>query len=152
MAYKVPPLRFAYDALEPYIHAETMETPSRQTSPDVRRQREQGDRAVSAPGRSHDRRPAASSRPGAGVDPDGRSESRRNHGGGHANHQFFWDILGRKAGDSPKGAIADAITKDFGSFERFQSVFTTRAMGTPPPEQRPRPDAQPTRRTANANQ
>jgi len=51
----------------------------------------------------------------------------RNHGGGHANHQFFWEILGPKAGGSPKGVIADAITKDFGSFERFQSLFTDAA-------------------------
>jgi hypothetical protein len=37
----------------------------------------------------------------------------RNHGGGHANHQFFWEILGLKAGGSPNGAIADAIKRDF---------------------------------------
>jgi Fe-Mn family superoxide dismutase len=52
----------------------------------------------------------------------------RNNGGGHANHQFFWRILGPNAGGSPKGAIADAIKKDFGSFERFQSLFADAAM------------------------
>jgi superoxide dismutase, Fe-Mn family len=51
----------------------------------------------------------------------------RNHGGGHANHQFFWEILGPKAGGSPTGAIGDAIKRDFGSFERFRSLFTDAA-------------------------
>lgn len=51
----------------------------------------------------------------------------QNNGGGHANHQFFWKILGPNAGGWPKGVIADAIKKDFGSFERFQSLFTDAA-------------------------
>jgi Fe-Mn family superoxide dismutase len=120
MAYKVPPLRFAYDALEPYIDAETMEL-------------------------HHDKHHQAY------VDnlnkaiepyphladltiedllcrldqvPEPIRLAVRNQGGGHANHQFFWEILGPRAGDSPKSAIADAITRDFGSFERFQSLFT----------------------------
>ena len=120
MAYKVPPLRFAYDALEPYIDAETMEL-------------------------HHDKHHQAY------VDnvnkalepyphladltiedllcrldqvPEPIRSAVRNQGGGHANHQFFWEILGPRAGDFPKSAIADAITRDFGSFERFQSLFT----------------------------
>ena len=51
----------------------------------------------------------------------------RNNGGGHVNHQFFWDILGPRGDGAPKGAIADAIKRDFGSFERFQSLFTDAA-------------------------
>ena len=51
----------------------------------------------------------------------------RNNGGGHVNHQFFWDILGPRADGAPKGAIADAIKRDFGSFEQFQSLFTDAA-------------------------
>ena len=51
----------------------------------------------------------------------------RNHGGGHANHQLFWEILGLRADPAPRGAIAEAITKHFGSFERFQSLFTDAA-------------------------
>jgi Fe-Mn family superoxide dismutase len=42
----------------------------------------------------------------------------RNNAGGHVNHQLFWDILGPRADGSPKGAIGDAIKRDFGSFER----------------------------------
>jgi Fe-Mn family superoxide dismutase len=51
----------------------------------------------------------------------------RNNGGGHANHQFFWDILEPHADGTPEGTIADAITRDFGSFERFQSLFADAA-------------------------
>jgi Fe-Mn family superoxide dismutase len=54
----------------------------------------------------------------------------RNNGGGHANHQFFWDILGPRADGAPKGGIADAITRDFGSFEQFQSLFCRRGRKT----------------------
>ena len=51
----------------------------------------------------------------------------RNNGGGHVNHQFFWDILGPRGGGAPKDTIADAIKRDFGSFEQFQSLFTDAA-------------------------
>ena len=51
----------------------------------------------------------------------------RNNGGGHVNHQFFWDILGPRTDGAPKGAIADAVKRDFGSFEQFQSLFTDAA-------------------------
>jgi superoxide dismutase, Fe-Mn family len=47
----------------------------------------------------------------------------RNNGGGHANHQLFWDTLGPGAGGTPKGGIADAIARDFGSFAQFQALF-----------------------------
>src|SRR6266851_921002 len=51
----------------------------------------------------------------------------RNNGGGHVNHQFFWDIFGPRGDGAPKGTIADAIKRDFGSFEQFQSLFTDAA-------------------------
>jgi Fe-Mn family superoxide dismutase len=44
----------------------------------------------------------------------------RNNAGGHANHSFFWLILGPNAGGSPKGKLADAITSTFGSFDQFK--------------------------------
>jgi Fe-Mn family superoxide dismutase len=123
MTHKLPPLRFPYDALEPSIDAETMElhhdkhhqayvdnlnkaiAPYPQlaelTTEDLLRRLEQV--------------------------PDEIRAAVRNHGGGHVNHALFWDILGPKAGKAPKGAIADAITKHFGSFARFQSLFTDAA-------------------------
>jgi len=65
----------------------------------------------------------------------------RNNGGGHANHELFWTILGPNAGGRPKGAIADAIGRDFGSFvgasaERLEIVARSNqdsvlSQGTP---------------------
>ena len=123
MAYKLPPLRFGYDALEPYIDAETIELhhdkhhqayvdnlnnalePYPQltdlTIDDLLRRLDQV--------------------------PETIRTAVRNNGGGHANHEFFWRILAPHAGGSPKGAIADAIKKDFDSFERFQSLFADAA-------------------------
>jgi Fe-Mn family superoxide dismutase len=123
VAYKVPPLRFAYDTLEPYIDAETMELHRdrhHQTYVDnvnkaIEPYPQLADLTIKDLLSRLDQVPEVI-RPAA-----------RNHGGGHANHQFFWEMLGPKAGDSPKGAIAAAITKDFGSFERFQSLFTDAA-------------------------
>jgi len=123
MGYKLPPLRFGYDALEPYIDAETMELhhdKHHQTYVDnlnkaIEPYPQLADLTIGDLLRRLDQVPEAI------------RTAVRNNGGGHANHQFFWEILAPKAGGSPKGVIADALTKDFGSFERFQSFFTDAA-------------------------
>jgi superoxide dismutase, Fe-Mn family len=123
MAYKLSALRFAYDALEPYIDAETMELHH-----DKHHQL-----YVDNLNKALEPYPHLAELPIEDLlgrldqVPETIRLAVRNHGGGHANHQFFWEILGPKGGGSPKGAIADAITKDFGSFERFQSLFTDAA-------------------------
>jgi Fe-Mn family superoxide dismutase len=53
----------------------------------------------------------------------------RNNGGGHWNHTFFWNILSPKGGGQPKGALADAITKKFGSFDAFKEEWGKAATG-----------------------
>jgi Fe-Mn family superoxide dismutase len=53
----------------------------------------------------------------------------RNNGGGHWNHTFFWDILSPKGGGQPKGALADAINKKYGSFDKFKEEWTKAATG-----------------------
>ena len=53
----------------------------------------------------------------------------RNNAGGHWNHTFFWNILGANAGGAPKGALADAITKKFGSFDNFKAEWAKAATG-----------------------
>ena len=123
MAHKLPPLRFAYDALEPYIDAETMELhhdKHHQTYVDnlnkaIEPYRQLADLAAEDLLRRLDQVP------------EEIRTAVRNHGGGHVNHQLFWEILGPKAGKAPTGAIAAAITKQFGTFERFQSLFTDAA-------------------------
>ena len=123
MAHKLPPLRFGYDALEPYIDAETMELhhdKHHQAYVDnLNKALEPYPQLADLPIEDLLRR----------LDqvPEPIRTAVRNNGGGHANHRFFWDILAPRAGGTPKGAIADAITKDFGSFEKFQSLFTDAA-------------------------
>lgn len=52
----------------------------------------------------------------------------RNNGGGHANHSLFWRIMSSKGGGNPTGAIADAITSSFGSFDEFKKQFAKAAL------------------------
>lgn len=47
----------------------------------------------------------------------------RNNGGGHWNHTFFWEVMGAGKGGAPKGAVADAINAQFGSFDKFKEAF-----------------------------
>ena len=54
----------------------------------------------------------------------------RNNGGGHANHSFFWKIMGPNAGGEPKGKLADDIKSTFGSFDDFKEKFSCRWRGT----------------------
>ena len=53
----------------------------------------------------------------------------RNNGGGHVNHTFFWEIMSPKGVRQPRGELAKAIEKRFGSFSKFQEEFTRAAMG-----------------------
>ncbi len=53
----------------------------------------------------------------------------RNNGGGHANHSMFWQIMSPKAGGAPTGAIADALSSSFGSFDAFKEQFAKAGMG-----------------------
>jgi Fe-Mn family superoxide dismutase len=53
----------------------------------------------------------------------------RNNGGGHYNHSLFWKVIGPNGGDGPTGKLADAITRDFGSFTKFKEDFSKAALG-----------------------
>jgi Fe-Mn family superoxide dismutase len=55
--------------------------------------------------------------------PEGVRTAVRNAGGGHANHTMFWEVMGPGAGGAPTGAVADAITKDLGGFDKFKADF-----------------------------
>src|SRR3989338_1555147 len=52
----------------------------------------------------------------------------RNHGGGHSNHTFFWEIMSPECGGEPEGKIGDAINDAFGSFEKFKEEFSNAVM------------------------
>ena len=53
----------------------------------------------------------------------------RNNGGGHANHAFFWEIMGPNGGGEPTGAIKEGIESTFGSYEAFKEQFSAAAVG-----------------------
>ena len=61
--------------------------------------------------------------------PDNVRTAIRNNGGGHANHTQFWTLMAPNAGGAPSGAVADAITSTFGSFDKFKEMFAAAATG-----------------------
>ncbi len=61
--------------------------------------------------------------------PDGIKTAVRNNAGGDYNHTFFWDVMKKGGGGQPVGLVADAVKKQFGSFEAFKKEFTGKAKG-----------------------
>ena len=123
MAYSLPDLTYAYDALEPHIDARTMEIHHSKhhntyitnvnTALDGH-----GDLA------SKDVEDLISD---LDAVPEGIRTAVRNNGGGHANHSFFWTVLGAGGGE-PSGDLASAINADLGGLEDFKKSFS--AAGT----------------------
>lgn len=125
MAYTLPELPYAYDALEPYIDVETMHlhhdkhhnTYVTNLNAALEKYPELAEKSVEGLIAYMDEIPA-----------DIRT-AVQNNGGGHANHTFFWEIMAPNAGGAPTGALKDAIDETFGSFEDFKSEFKTAATG-----------------------
>lgn len=118
MAFELPPLPYAFDALEPHIDTRTMEIHH---------------------GKHHQGYVTNLNKAIEGTPLEGKSIEEvlkgldmtnmavRNNGGGHYNHSLFWSVMGPNAGGKPTGELADAITRDFGSFEAFQEKFAQAA-------------------------
>ncbi len=117
--FTLPPLPYAYDALEPHIDAKTMELHH------SKHHKAAVDRLNAAIARS----PKLSSTPlpkllaGVGRLPKDVQGDIRNQGGSHANHTMFWEIMAPNGGGEPKGEIAKAINASFGSFDAFKKSF-----------------------------
>lgn len=123
MAYELPALTYAYDALEPFIDKETMNihhTKHHQTY--VTKLNE----ALAAHAELQKKTVEDLVRDLGSV-PDAIRTAVRNHGGGHANHSFFWKIL--KKDVKPSGKIIEAINSTFGGQEQFKEKFTVAAAG-----------------------
>lgn len=121
MAYELPSLGYPYDALEPHFDARTMEihhTKHHQTYVDKLNGAIGGDTALE--GKSVEELISDLS-----SVPDSIRGAVRNHGGGHANHSFFWKIISSNGGGAPVGSLASAIDSAFGSFEDLKSEFAT---------------------------
>ena len=114
MAFTLPELPYAYNALEPHIDARTMEIHH---------------------SKHHNAYVTNLNAALAGTESEGKSLEElmahiskqpmpvRNNGGGHWNHSFFWQIMGPNAGGAPSGALAEAITAQLGGFDKFKEDF-----------------------------
>ncbi|HVX59510.1 MAG TPA: superoxide dismutase [Pirellulales bacterium] len=123
MAYTVPPLPYAFNALEPHIDARTMEIHHDKHHAayvnnvnNALGDSDLGKQSVEDLCRNIDKVP------------ENIRTAVRNNGGGHANHSLFWTIMGPNAGGTPSGALADAITADLGGFDAFKDAFSKAAI------------------------
>ena len=118
MAFELPQLPYAKDALEPHIDARTMEIHH---------------------GKHHNGYTTKlnSALEGSGMESDTietimenmdmNNAALRNNGGGYYNHCLFWEVMGPNGGGSPSGALAQAIDAAYGSFEDFKTAFSNAA-------------------------
>ena len=118
MAFTLPALPYAFNALEPHIDAKTMEIHH---------------------GKHHNAyvtnlNAAIAGKPeeSLSIEEINKNISKypaavRNNGGGHYNHSLFWTVIGPNAGGAPSGALADAINAAFGSFDEFKTKFAAAA-------------------------
>jgi Fe-Mn family superoxide dismutase len=123
MAFELPQLPYAYDALEPHIDKETMNihhTKHHNTYVTNLNNAIQGNAELES---------KSVEEIVANLDavPEAIRTAVRNNGGGHANHSLFWQLLSPNGGGAPSGELADAITKKFGSFESFKEEFNKAA-------------------------
>ncbi|MEO6720136.1 MAG: superoxide dismutase [Ferruginibacter sp.] len=119
MAFTLPPLPYAFDALEPHIDATTM-----QIHHDKHHQAYVDNLNKAIAGTDNENKSIEEIVAKAG----GISPAVRNNGGGHWNHSFFWEILAANAGGEPTGEVAEAITSAFGSFDAFKEKFANAGM------------------------
>jgi Fe-Mn family superoxide dismutase len=111
-------LGYKYDALAPHIDARTMEI---HYSKHYKKYTDELNKAI----KGTDLEKKTIEEIFATLDMENKPV--RNNGGGYYNHSLFWEIMGPNGGGSPKGAIAEAITKDFGSFDAFKTQFAEAA-------------------------
>ena len=125
MAYEVPPLPYDYAALEPHIDEQTM--------PIHHGKHHQA--YVNNLNAALEKHPALA---GKSIEeivgdlkavPEDIRAAVRNNGGGHLNHSLFWTWMAPGAGGAPTGALADAITSAFGSFDSFKEQFGKAGVG-----------------------
>jgi Fe-Mn family superoxide dismutase len=119
MAFTVPALPYAYEALEPHIDKETMTIHH-----DKHHQAYVDNLNKAIAGTENENKSIEELVKHAGT----ISPAVRNNGGGHWNHSFFWESLAPNAGGNPDGKLAEAIKEAFGSFDEFKEKFN--AAGT----------------------
>jgi Fe-Mn family superoxide dismutase len=125
MAHELPPLPYDYNALEPHIDEQTMRIHhDKHHAAYVNNLNAALEKHPDLAGKSIDELLR-----GINTVPEDIRTAVRNNGGGHANHTMFWQIMGPKGGSQPSGAIGDAITSSFGSFDAFKEQFGKAGVG-----------------------
>lgn len=120
MAYQLAGLPYAFDALEPYIDAKTMEIHhGKHHAAYVSKLND----ALSAEPKWADL-PVNDLLRQFNTVPEKIRTAVKNHGGGHSNHTLFWELMTPGGRGEPKGDLAEALKKNFGSFEGFKEKFT----------------------------
>ena len=125
MAFTLPPLPYAFDALEPHIDAQTM-----QIHHDKHHQA-----YVTNLNAALEKAPELADQPieqllaNLNAAPEAVRGPIRNNGGGHWNHSLFWQLMGPSAGGEPGGAVGDAIRSSFGDFGAFRDQFKAAGVG-----------------------
>ncbi|MFJ5671082.1 superoxide dismutase SodA [Bacillus safensis] len=125
MAFKLPELPYAYDALEPHIDKETMTIHHTKHHNTYVTNLNKAIEGVSALEDQSIEELVAN----LNSVPENIRTAVRNNGGGHANHSLFWTLLSPNGGGAPTGELADAIEKELGGFEKFKSDFAAAAAG-----------------------
>lgn len=122
MAFQLPALPYAYNALEPHIDARTMEIHH------TKHHQAYINNVNSAiAGTDLDSKSVEDLIRNLSSVPEAKRGAVRNNGGGHANHSLFWTVLGPGAGGAPSGTLAADIDFTFGSFDKFKELFAAAA-------------------------
>ena len=116
--FNLPELPYSYDALEPYIDAQTMEIHFTKHHAGYVNNLNNAIAGTGLEGKSLEDLLA-----NAGNGP----VAVRNNGGGHFNHSLFWTIMGKGKGGNPSGKLGDDINSTFGSFDNFKTEFAKAA-------------------------
>ncbi len=119
MAFTLPALPYAHDALEPHIDIQTM-----QIHHGKHHQAYVDNLNKAIAGTDHENKSLEELVAVAGT----ISPAVRNNGGGHWNHSFFWESLAANAGGNPTGKLAEAINESFGSFDGLKEKFNAAGM------------------------
>jgi superoxide dismutase, Fe-Mn family len=120
----LPPLPYAYNALEPWIDEQTMHLHH-----DKHHQTYLDNFVKAITGSPLEGKSATEILSNLAQVPESIRTAVRNHGGGFANHVLFWEIMGPNAGGAPNGDLAAAIDAAFGSFATFKEKFSAAATG-----------------------
>ena len=125
MAFTLPALPYAYDALTPYIDEETMHL----------HHEKHHNTYITNVNAALEKHPELAEKTieellaDLNSVPEDIRTAVRNNGGGHANHSLFWTVLAPNAGGGPTGAVKDGIEEAFGSFDAMKEKFTAAAVG-----------------------